>query len=441
MRKIIYILLIPALLYGAVKGLLWYQVKSRMDQLVEQAGMFAEVSYDGIHTSVLGEVGVNNLIIKPRMANDQIAIDAVRVSAPDILYFLSAAYRLHERKMPERFGVAFEKIRVDLNGQLIRMMSQMQQQAPAQRRPSVLERLDALGCGEVGSFGLDDVIRMGYDEVVLDLAMNMKYEETSNRFTIDMDVRDRDIYRVTASMDFDMDLNSLQVNPAAAPQPNITHANLQYTDSGYHKLRNAFCAKQNNSSVEAYVDRTISMLNGELGTRLPQNIDKALRGYLTNGGRISLTIKPDDPAALSGLHLYSAKDAMALLGMTIKINGVTLTGDTIPWDGQLEADAVVHTDAVQQPTTAEPPPQPAPATRPPQQIAEPAGGYQTVDTGELHKYLNRQIRVATRSGKQRSGRLNLLEDDVAYIEMELRGHSLTFPVKLAEITQAELLVQ
>lgn len=86
--KLLLLLLIPAVLYGALKGVMYYNAKRSVDDIVATAADHADVRYADISTDVRGAVTVSGISVQPLGSDEVVTIDAVRLASDDPLLFI-----------------------------------------------------------------------------------------------------------------------------------------------------------------------------------------------------------------------------------------------------------------------------------------------------------------------------------------------------------------
>ena len=86
--KLILILLIPALLYGVLKGVLYYNAKQTVDDIVDATSHMADIRYEGIDTEIRGAVTVKGITVQPLGLDDTVAVDSIRIASDDPMFFI-----------------------------------------------------------------------------------------------------------------------------------------------------------------------------------------------------------------------------------------------------------------------------------------------------------------------------------------------------------------
>lgn len=429
-RMVIGLALLCGIAYGALQGYLWYEVKRAADRFARQVAPFAEVRYGGVYTSLGGTLGLDDITIRPVMTEDEFHIRALRVEAPDLWFYFTGARQMAEGGIPENLALELQGVGLDMDSELFRLLTQMQQMEPAQPSAFPFEQLDALGCGEQDSWGPDDYVRAGLSRINLDLALRMQHDPVAQTMAVSMNVADPALYRLDFSLNLGVSSNRLQDVRTDV----MHHGTISYTDHGWYKLRNAHCARLNGGSAEAYVDRHLELLKTRLGVGLPPEAAEAYRGMMLNGGTVRVALQPAPGTSLAGLGLYKPADAMDLLGMTIAINGVKVDGGQIEWLAPESVAAAAPEGAA--PTTLSRRPATAMAKAPPS-----ASRYQAVDLARLSLHLHKPIRVTTRDGRVREGVLTAVEGSRIEVTLQHSRGRLAFPVENGDIKRVEVRLQ
>lgn len=435
MRILIYLIAVPALTYAAMMGYLWLQVKSSADEVVKSAAGFADIQYDSVYTSLTGdEIGLDNIIIKPIMTNDEFRIEKIRLNAPHAGYFLQADSRLKSGNIPENLGVSVQRIHVDLNSDLFSMMEQGRKQALAQQQASpstVLANIDTVGCGDKRALGLADYRKMGVGKVVADARFNIGYDKSSDRATIKSHIKTDNYYTVDFRAGFNTQSGRFNPGSAIAALPDME---VSYTDTGMYKLRNSYCASLSNSDIESYVTHHIQLAGEQLGVGLPDEFLLAYKDYMLNGGTITVGISPVSDIPTDSLQYYPPDEVVKMLGLQIAINGNSLDNKQIRWLGAAtrprpeKTKPGNNTDTKKSTTT-----RPKVPSAPLYSYNRPAPKYHKVDVSNARKHINRFVEVTLFNGRVRKGILDKVNEGRLYLVLELQGGNLSFPVKMSDV--------
>lgn len=449
-RTLVYILIAPLLAYAGLKSYVWYTIKNGVDDAIASVAPFVEIRYDGIFSTLGGEVGIEGVYIKPVMTNDEFTLQSMSLSSESIFDFIDVGDRFNRQDFPKQVSANIQKLNLDLSSKIFQLMSDFQQQAESTQPADdgfLLERLDALGCGDVERFGLDEFIEMGYDQVELDLVMGMKYNDASQQMQINVQMKDRDLYRADFDVSFALDIDKVKAGTMDANELAVTAMNVVYDDMGYHILRNEFCAEQSGGTTETYIDANVAQISTELGGTLPEKVVAAYRGFMTNGGTIKMNISPAEAVELSGMQFYETADAMRMMGMSITVNDVSVDAEQIQWKtagtkpdaksaGRQVAKTNMQPSRKQTRSSSEANLKSAPAStaKDAQQV-----NTKTIKVSQLSRYIGKMVQVNTTKGKRRVGLLESIDDERVRILMKMGGGEFSFPVKIDEISSAEVL--
>lgn len=441
MRFLKWVLILPLLAYGGAHGYLWYKTKSAADKAVEQMAMFADLRYEGVHVSVHdATVGLDKVEIQPKMGgNDTVSIGQIRFSLPNALYFLKAGDDFNGDNFPEWMAVSIHALEVDLTSETVAMFAQAEQTSQNNLGSELfgfLARSETLGCGEVEQIGLKEAIAMGYDDVVADIDMKIAVDKVAGNIDVAMQVRDRSLFAVDMGVEMAIDPAMVAGVATGAVPPRISRIEFVYEDGGYYDLRNLFCARERGESVEAYLDANSHLVQQSLGGALSEQQLAAYRAFMAEGGKVSLRMIPSEPLEPTGLELYSEDDLMRLLGASLEVNGTPFDLVALAGQSGLErlaeerptAPTVAKRD-VQQQTRARPKPKASTSVR---------KRYVEVDRFELKGYIDRKLQVDISGRGIREGVLESVDNELIYILMTLRGGTISYPIRIADIRKVSV---
>ena len=435
MRSILFILLLPAIAYGALYGYLWYEVKSQTEEVAASAAPFAKLSYGNIHISPLGdELGLNNIIISPVMTSDTFRIEKLRIKAPHFGQLLKLSGVLGENALPENVSLHLKGIHIDLESQIFTVVEQMQAQAASAEPASPSTMMfspDALGCGGRSRFSVGDYSAMGMGNLVSDISAESWYNPQLHRTNIKIDADFRGLYSVGLNFELDGSLKQMNRQDTTLPRTYIS-----YRDAGYYKLRNKFCAIENNTSIDSYVERNIELLKAVLGATIPRDDLAAYRKFMHNGGSLAIRLAPYSNFPLDGLSYYKPADIIDMLGLSIRIDNTPIALDKFKWGEQRLALTQIRTEIRDsEPADNEP------TTIPPRELLESRRASGSSSSPSFHvirlehaaKYLNHLAEVTTSDGRVRQGIIKQTDQVQLLLVMKVTSGTLTYPVNLAEI--------
>jgi len=431
-RIVVILAILSALVYGGLRGYTWYMVKEAMDRVAIEMSQYAEISYGSIYSSpkIDGTVGVDRIVIRPKMSSDEFKIQSVRVSYPDIIQLITAKID----DMPKSMRASISGVSIDLNGPLMSSLSLAQKNKAKEQQGSTgfpLMHIDTLGCGSVESIGIDELTRMGYQTMDVDMDMDYSYEKIKNLFKLNATVR------VKGMSGMDLKL-AMRVAPSdilrrRKIKPVIDYLRVDTTDAGYAAMRNHFCAAQMAGTEEAFITKNIELLSKEVGATFPNETVEAYKKIMQGNGRVSLEMSPKPGTELEYIDRYPLKDAIDILGVKLSLDNNEVDFSKFEWGKTYSASKQGNPGEEIKEGTATQTVEAAPVYTP--------AIYRATAVSQLNKYIGYQARIKTRSGLLRDGIIESSEG--SSITMRLRAPSgkgvISFPIALSDISSAEVL--
>ena len=97
--KVKTLLMVPIVLaavgYGGTKAYIYFSVKSELDNLVEKAAPFAEISYGGISSDLRGKLVVTDFSVISHAGGERMQIETIELAGPGpgFLFDLSGGFK------------------------------------------------------------------------------------------------------------------------------------------------------------------------------------------------------------------------------------------------------------------------------------------------------------------------------------------------------------
>lgn len=427
-RLVVILAILAALVYGALWGYSWYKIKSVMDSAVKEGAPYAEIKYASIFISpkLDGTVGVDGIVIKPKLTSDEFRIQSVRFSLPGIFYLITT----NKDEFPESMRLSVTGIGIDLNSPLFAAMDEIQK-AQGSRRESPLMSYDTLGCGSVEKIGVDELIRMGYQTMEIDIDMEYRYAKIQNLLNISSMVRMKDIHGVDLKAE-------MRIPPSELIKGNFTNividsVSIDVIDAGYAALRNRFCAAQLQSTEEVFLNRNMEILSRKLGTTFPAETIEAYKKVM-QGGRMHIEFAPTPGTELTMLGHYAAKDVIDMLGLKVTLDSHDVNFNKFEW-GKRYSAALTEGDNDESASSA------TAASSP---IAPPAhvpASYHVTAPAKLGRYVGYKVHLRTRAGLDRDGIITSAEGGTITLRQTASAGKgfISFPIATGDIVSAEVL--
>ena len=422
------LVLVAGLGYLGVKGYVYYQVKSNLDEAIAKAGPFAQVEYGAISSSLSGGVSIEDVTV--RAFADELRIAALELNTPDVLHLLRMVSDLGRGSPPEYLEVGVRQIDLALDGPLMNILdAAVQAKGP---------RLDGAPCGGRLVFGPTQLRDMGYSRVRSDLRVRIDGSSEQAGLGLQVHASTEDM----ASADLSVRVSgvrSLQ-RPPSAEDILLKRFEMIYRDQSYARRLVEYCARQGGTDVEGHIQAVLAADDRYFmhtwGVVPGDRLRAAYGRFLRQPGEVRIVAEPASPVELTNLHLYEADDVVALLNLQVSFNGEAVDRPQVRFRPELLQAGVGPGSAV----TARPPRSGAATLSSPSRGSRPATlRFQPVNKADLRRYVGRTVRLVT-AEQQREGVLMTSDRERAVVERRMYGGSMSVPVPMGEIQRAEVLL-
>ncbi|WP_428623853.1 hypothetical protein [Sedimenticola sp.] len=435
MRFLRNLLLFVVLVYGLAYGYLWYETNNTLQRITEGAAPFAKIDYASFFVSPLAnEITVDNISIVPQMAADEFRIEQARLYADQPGFFLLSGKAMQEGALPEKVGANLSNVQVNMDGKFITLLGDMAQQSQetSGQAPMPFANLDALGCGDIEQFQLVDYRMMGMRRLNLDLNLHLSYDKIGEIFGLQVDANTRGVYDISVATDFKVPNGEMG---GVTNTDKIPPMRFSINDTGFYKMRNSYCATANDSSIDEYIDHHMQLLSSAFGVTLPEKTAQAYRSHMLKGGRINISIKPQNDIAPAELAYYKPLEVAELLGLNISIGNTRVELEQL---FNANAPAVVaksEQPAKIKPRTSSTRPEPSVVKKLTTTPAPSRPTFHVEKVDNAHKHIDKLVEVTLPGNKVRRGTLEQVRNGRLYLVMELQGGSITYPVRKTEISK------
>ena len=181
---IIWIVLMGVIGYGGAKLYLHNEVSDTMDMIVLGLSPYADIEYDGVGSTLTGELTVDGVRVRVDGFADDLYIDRIGIDTPSFLSLLdlSDMSKLRSEGLPEYMGFLIEGLRMPANADYYQKFYDFSLQLRG-----ITDAADpAAECAGKYGFSPAALTELGYQEQVMDMLMSFHDEET--RLTMKMDV-------------------------------------------------------------------------------------------------------------------------------------------------------------------------------------------------------------------------------------------------------------
>lgn len=419
------LILVGILVYAVLKGLLYWRVKSMLDDWVLQAEPQAQITYQDIATDLGGSARVYGIQIQPRGLSQGFDIEQVRIVSDDVLGMFKGKLFEPGKPPPEQMALSISGVRLPLNADLLALT----QPAQAEDARPVCDR----------GMQIDPNLMqaLGFTELQVDMAMQYRFNVPSERLEASMQFELRDIESV--SMDMEL-ANLLPEDIAAGRSAAVALVSAALELDVQRAFGDRFmrhCAQQKGQTLEAYRQQLLTSIEQDLtdsGVVLGAGLKQALLQFYQQFGNLTVKLRPEQPVAMPELAGVSPKQMIDTLGLHLLVNGQRI--DDLDLQFNVAQLIAKQRQRLGRPALEEE--QPLPGALPPPRRVQILRHYESVSVAVLDQYLGAPVRIKPLGQPERKGKLVAIVDGEAVIEQRAHGGSITTYVRLGEIESVQV---
>lgn len=308
----IWAILVGVVGYGGAKLYLHSEVSDAMDMAVIMMSPYADVEYEGVGSTLTGELTVDGVRIVVDGFRDEIYIDRIGIDTPSFLSLLdlSDLTKMQSDGMPDYLAFLAEGVRIPADADYYETFYDMILQA----RNATDADSAANEC--VGKYGFSPkaLQGLGYKDQVMSMKMAFRDEET--RFSFDMNVSMEDMWDMDITITLIGNMMSQMMRGAMA-QPKLREIRLEYTDRSLNQRITRYCEERGLSAAEtlhAQMD-SFKFVGESNGIEFDEYMLDPYKEFLLGKSTLVVTARPTEPVAFSQIDLYKPSDVPALLNL------------------------------------------------------------------------------------------------------------------------------
>ncbi len=308
----VWIILLGVIGYGGAKLYMHNEVGDAVDMMVLQMAPFADVEYDGVASTLSGELTVEGVRVRVNGYSDYLTIDRIGIDTPSFLSLVSLSDLSSKGPdaMPEYIGFLVEGLQIPSDADYFQDLYEFSLTA----RAGETELGAAEECTGKYGFSPSALSALGYTNQVLDMHMVLRDEDT--RYSVDVDMSMADMWDVDASIEMDGNMIA-EMSKGMMYQPRLRSMHVEFTDRSLNDRVARYCEAQGLSEVDvmrAQVD-SFRYVGESSGIEFDQYIIDPYKEFLLGKPTLIVTAKPIEPVAFSQIDLYAPSDVPALLNL------------------------------------------------------------------------------------------------------------------------------
>lgn len=427
-------LLVPVvaglLIYGGIKGFIYYKVKSGLDQMVTMAEPFAAISYGGIASGLEdGSITVEKISITPGGSSDAVQIDAINVRGDGLVFLLDLVNGFSMDKPPEQLQISVRQAEFPLNADIL-----------GQFEPEG-SRDKAESCTIGGLFQYADLEHLGYETLIANISMSYRLDPRTGEMDVHSDYSLNTIE--SSSMEFFFKRVPQPGAMMMGATPVIDRFSIRYQlERGYLNGVIDYCAKQSGQTADSFIaglfDKDDSYYLKNLGYLPGPGLRFALKQFIAEEpGEILITGNPGTDLDPSTLSAYKPADIVTLLGLELSVNNqlVTDLSFTLPETG---GEGVIS--RIRESQVDSKPDMSTGMQRNRKLVKQKKLRFIETELGQLKSYIGRNVKLYTSLlEKPKEGILVSLKDRQVHLEQRIYGGKMTTYVAFDDIKKAAVL--
>ena len=306
------IIIMAAAAYFGSKWHLHNKVSEGMDTAVTMMSPYAKVEYEGVASTLTGELTIEGVRIRLSDFNDDLYIDRLGIDTPSFLSLLELGdvARMQSDGLPESIGFIIEGLRMPVGADYYRELYAFMLEA---RGITDADDVAAECTGKYG-FSPSALDALGYDEQVISMSITVNNQR--GNFSVDMTMSIEDMWDMDASLTLAGDMQS-EMLKGLAYRPRLSSMQVELTDRSLNKRVFEYCSQRGlseNEILQAQLD-SFMFIGEENGIEFDEYLIDPYMEFIGGKSTLVVTARPNEPIAISQIDLYKPSDVPALLNL------------------------------------------------------------------------------------------------------------------------------
>jgi hypothetical protein len=313
---IVWAIILGVVGYGGSKLLLHYKVGNGVDQAVMAMSPFVNIEYDGVSSTLTGELTIDGIRAQVTGYNEPIYIERLGIDTPSYFSLLRLADISENAKspddvVPEYFGFIVEGVRMRVNADYFKEVYS----ASVEDISADALQDDAARCTGKYGFSPDTLTNFGFTDQVVSVAAHFRRGEGDYIVELTSDIED--MWSIDASLTLAGDMVS-EFSKGPRYRPRMKNMRVVFEDDSLNTRVEKFCGRLGMSAEEiraAQLEKLRYM--GEVyGIEFDEYVIEPYTEFLAGKSTLVVTAKPTEPVSLSQITLYKPSDVPALLDLS-----------------------------------------------------------------------------------------------------------------------------
>jgi len=317
-------LIIWAIILGAVGffGTKWYmhkRVGEGVDMAVLMMSPWAQVEYDGISSTLTGELTMDGVSTYISGFQDELRIDRIGIDTPSFLTLMElgdiGTGMTSVPEVPEYFGFIAEGVRIPTNADYFKKFYRMVLQETG------IDDADDPAAKCVGKYGFspEALKGLGYDEQVFSMSVIFRQQETTYAMEMKADIED--MWEMDAVMTLAGDMTG-ELMKGTAYRPKLREITIEFKDDSMIRRVNKYCDRLglNAEQIRAAQMDKLDYMGRSNGIVFDEYMTEPYKEFLDGNKTIPITARPNEPISMTHIDLYRPEDVPALLNLEASVD-------------------------------------------------------------------------------------------------------------------------
>lgn len=315
---IIWAIILGAVGYGGTKWYLHHRVGEGVDMAVLMMSPWAQIEYDGISSTMTGELTIDGVSAYVTGFADEFYIGQIGIDTPSFLSLMDLGDVSNGMRaapdIPDYFGFIANDIRVPVDADYFKKLYSAMLAATGATDADD----PAAKCAGKYGFSPEALAGLGYDEQILSLSMIFRQREGA--YALEMNVDLEDMWQMDAVMTLAGDMTN-EILKGTSYRPRLSDIHVEYKDRSLKERVEKYCDRLGLSPEQIFEAQMAAFrYKGESnGIVFDEYMLEPYEEFLNGKSTLVVTAKPSEPISMNHIDLYKPEDVPALLNLEASV--------------------------------------------------------------------------------------------------------------------------
>ena len=401
-------------------GVQW-KLKEDLQYLETKLQPFVQFEYQSSVLTLNGTIILADVSLYFQQQDINISIDKIEYSGGSIFDMAFFRRQLDNRIMPEHMSLTINEAVIPLTPSLVNYVKSVEQD-------STWNALNAMACGKIDHFGINQYFSMGYDYIVFSTGSEFNRDKYSGNLVGSgwLDVEE------TSRFSFDLNLAGFYQDMDVASNdriaPTFERLTVDIQDKGYNHQRNSYCATRSGLDADEYVKQHVQMVSQKLDSvdiKMTLSGQRYYSEFRQPSSLLHLSIQPSVSFSFADFGYYDEPELRKLLGLKLEINHQTVTTLFNDWALDRFNQIVIRETSDETET----------GNQSRYKTVFIKREFQKQSVSSVRNFISQKIRVLRRDGKIFEGKLSEIKNNKLYIAMTRQGGIVEVAVEMGSVKE------